>query len=209
MKCKHLLKYTLFLLLACLLLIPFKEGFSIPGSPGLYDYLAPHPVTVLDPTIEATFTTAFNTTNAAYPKLAPLKPDSLNHYKSMATLDEFNYYIANNKWPYGSYLTTYLTQNPSSLTGFNAVFAPSVVTVDLIQQVYTSRLCYFVTLNGKESALNPKPLSYEIFMGTKPADATDTTDATATTSTVVPVLSTSSLSADNYQKLASLCADVK
>jgi hypothetical protein len=62
-------------------------------------------------------------------------------------------------------------------------------------------------LLGKESALNPKPLSYEIYMGTKPADATDatTTDATA----VVPVLSTSSLSADNYQKLASLCADVK
>jgi hypothetical protein len=207
MKYKHLLKYTLFLLLACLLVIPFKEGFSITGDPGLYDYLAPHPVTVLDPTIEANFTTAFNTTNAAYPKIVPLKPGTLNSLKSMATLDEFNYYIANNKWPYGSYITTYLTQNPSSLAPLSAAFAPSVITVDLVQQAVPSREVYLLILLGKESALNPKPLSYEIYMGTKPADATDatTTDATA----VVPVLSTSSLSADNYQKLASLCADVK
>jgi hypothetical protein len=213
MKCKHLLKYTLFLLLACLLLIPFKEGFSIPsipGAPGLYDYLAPHPVTVLDATIEANFTTAFNTTNAAYNLLAPLQPTILNALKVMATLDEFNYYIANNKWPYGSYLTTYLTQNPSYLAPLSVYFASKLPTADITQSGLPSRWVYAVVLNGKESALTPKPLSNEIYMGTKPADATDATDATATTATaVVPVLSTSSLSADNYQKLASLCADVK
>jgi hypothetical protein len=192
MKFKRLFKYkfTLLFLLGCLLLlVPFREGFSS----GQYDYLAPHEITVLDPTIEANFTTAFNTTNASYPKIAPVKSADISSYKTSATLDEFNSYIQNNKWPYSSYLTTYLTQNEASIvSALTPSFSPVVPTIAMLQQVFPTRLVYSMFIKSKESTQTPPPLSYEIFMGTKPPDSTP-----------------SQLSADNYQKLVSLCTDVK
>jgi hypothetical protein len=137
----------LLVLLLLLALTQLREGFDP------YVYLYPHAITELDQTTEATFTTTFNKVNASYPKIVPLNQQSIKIYKASATLDEFKYYINNNKWPYGSYLTAYINKHAV----LSDAFSPIIPTPVMIQKAFPSRFVY-------ASIKSPSPAD-EIFMG--------------------------------------------
>jgi hypothetical protein len=214
MRIKHLLKYrfTLLFLLGCLLLLlPFKEGFSTLKAIGPYQYLAPispNP-TVLDAKTEAQFTAAYNKVNADISKMVPIKDATISQFKKNATLVEFKYFIKYNKWPYGSYITTYLENNDiSNLPGFKDLLSPVVLTKEVMQRIYSSRMCYAIVLNIKEMNKTPHILTNDIFLGLKPPPDT-LVPSESSVPTVEPSAPTSSLSAENYQKLVSICTEVK
>jgi hypothetical protein len=147
------MKFSIILFLILLLCLSFNEGFETDNP---YSYLEPHPITVLDPLIEANFTSTFNKVNAAYPKIVPIHSQDVTIFKTFATVEEFNYYLKNNKWPYGSYLIDYVTHHDVLLDAFS----PIIPNVDTIQKAFPSR---FVYASIKETEINTE--SYKIFMG--------------------------------------------
>ena len=186
-----------FLFLLCLLFTTFREGFELPsigGSIGEYDYLKPVPTpTVLDTTTETDFINAYSTATSAFPAFNPKTNTAfLKSLKTDVTVDEFKYYITNNKWPYGSYITNYITTNKDAvLARFKAW---NITTLDDLQKLFPTRTVYAICINPLESTITPLPVSNNIFTGKSDSS--------------VPSSSTSSLSPDNFTKLKSICSSI-
>lgn len=116
--------------------------------------------------------------------------------KTYATAEEFKYYIQNKKWPYGSYLTNYATNNKDNvLKGVNKL---TVTTIEQVQQIFPTRFFYARFVMTTESKQSPLPISNDIYTG-KSQPSTDSS---------VPSSSTSSLSPDNFTKLKSICSSI-
>jgi hypothetical protein len=198
---KLVLLYVLFLVLF-LGVATFREGFDLGtsfqaatgSSPsiGEYDYLKPHDPTVLDATTESDFTTAFNTTTTFAPNLnLTTNTSMLPSFKKAATLEEFQYYIKNNKWPYGSYLTNYMTTNKdATLKAFSWL---KLSSTEEVQEVMPSRTVYEMLINPVESKQTPPPPSNDVFTGK---------------TSVSPSASASSLSPEDFTKLKSICSSI-
>ena len=124
----------------------------------------------------------------------------MNHITDV-TLEEVNYYIQNNKWPYGSYILNYLATNKQTLDDRlkNSPFK----SVDNLQKVFHTRAVYkYVIGEDTEANMSPLPLSYEIYMGRKKAP--ESAPESAPTPTIRPPFSS-----DNYSKLQSICSTLK
>lgn len=179
----------------------FREGFdlsSIGASIGEYDYLKPvDPATVLDETTEADFRKVFSETiTPIYPEWSLGKvPTLIASLKTYASAEEFKYYIQNKKWPYGSYLTNYLTNNKDNV--LKSVNSITVTTTEQVQQIFPTRFFYGRFIMSTESKQSPLPVSNDIFTG----------KAQPPTS-ISPTTSSSSLSPDNYTKLKSICSSI-
>jgi len=170
----------------------FREGFE---SSDEYEFLKPHDPTVLDDTTENDFITAFNTTTTFSPQLnLTTNTSMLPIFEKDATLEEFKYYIKNNKWPYGVYLTNYITINTDatlkSFSGFK------ISTLEELQQVVPSRTLYDMVINPIERTQSPLPASNEMFTGKSVSPS------------ATPSTSASSLSPDNFTKLKEICSSV-
>ena len=196
-------KYIPFLLLGVVflgivLLLGFykiKEGFD--SSIGEYEYLAPIPPnTTWSQDTQTAFTNAWNTN--LNKKGITL---DVNVYMQDLTEEEAEYYIANGKFPWGSYIT-------------NAVLKIPNVTQPMVDNAMTespSRLAYQENLLQTESKQTPAPLSYQIYMGTAqpPSDSTDSTDSTDSGDSSDPTSSQSNvLSNSDYQSLTSICKNI-
>jgi hypothetical protein len=190
-------------LLSLLYFTTFREGFDLPSigaSIGEYDYLKPVPTpTVLDTTTEQDFINAYSTTTSSiFPSFNPKTNGAIMpSFKKGITLEEFQYYIKNNKWPYGSYITNYITTNKDDV--LTRVKPWNVKTLDDIQKIFASRSVYDICINPLESKMTPLPISNDIYTGKSQPPSTDSS---------VPSTSTSSLSPDNYTKLKSICSSI-
>ena len=77
----------------------------------------------------------------------------LPSFKKSATLEEFQYYIKNNKWPYGSYLTNYITNNKdATLKSFSWL---KLSSTEEVQEVMPSRTLYEMLINPVEMKQTP------------------------------------------------------
>jgi len=198
----------LFLIIAVVMLFPIREGF-VGGLIGEYDYLKPLPsTTILDSTTESNFVLAFNNVNKSYSKIKA-DEQSMRQLKNNATQEEFEYYIKNNKWPYGSYISNYIKDNLPRISSVAAnTFSPDTPTVDLIQQAFPTRMAYMMFAQAQEIKQSPKPQSNDIYMGVQTSSTVPTSMPTASSNPVASE-SASSLSGDNYQKLQSICSSLK
>jgi len=189
-------------LLSLLYFTTFREGFDLPsigGSIGEYDYLKPVPTpTVLDTTTEQDFINAYSTTiGSIFPSFNPKTNGAIMPgYKKGVTLEEFQYYIKNNKWPYGSYITNYITTNKDDVLA--KVKPWNIKTLDDLQKLFSSRNVYSISIDPLESKITPLPISNDIYTG----------KSQPSTNSSVPSSSTSSLSPDNYTKLKSICSSI-
>jgi hypothetical protein len=180
-----------------------KEGFD-NSSIGEYAYLKPVPAnnTWSQATLDAF--------KIAYKKNQETKLG--DNYDSMekamidsSTEEEGQYYISNNKFPWGSYITNawtnYLKANPMYTNGASIEDA-----VKNSMQAQNTRQTY-VLLRPAESQQTPQPLSYQIYMGTAQPPASPSAPSSATPS---PSLSPSpsSLSSTDYQSLTSICKNM-
>lgn len=190
-------------LLSLLYFTTFREGFDLPSiggaSIGEYDYLKPVPTpTVLDTTTEQDFINAYSTTTSSiFPSFNPKTNGSMiPSLKKSVTLEEFKYYVTNNKWPYGSYITNYITTNKDDV--LVRVKPWNITNLDDLQKLLPSRSVYDICINPLESKMTPLPISNDIYTG-KSQPSTDSS---------VPSSSTSSLSPDNFTKLKSICSSI-
>lgn len=197
-----MLLYLLFLVVLLIVALSFKEGFET----GTYAYLAPSEPISLDETTKNNLIAAGKKTAAILFPDTTFTPEKINQIKNQmnnindVTLEEVNYYIQNNKWPYGSYIMNYLTTNKQALEDRlkNSPFK----SVDYLQKVFPTRGIYkYVIGEDTEAKISPPPLSYEIYMGRKKAPE-DPPDAPAPT--IRPPFSN-----DSYSKLETLCATLK
>lgn len=192
------MKFILYLSCLFILLIAslsFREGFES----GQFSYLAPHPPTVLDSTTEATFITTFNASGGVvFPdaKIDPSNPKMMTDFKKYATSDEFNYYIQNKKWPYNSYIMNYVNTNKAKF--LESLKQLKISSLEDLQKVLPIRASYAVFIHVNEITMSPRPLSNDIFMGTKPSPVDA---APAAKPTIHPPFSS-----DNYTKLQSICS---
>ena len=184
MKFKQLMKYKwsiLFMIVAVFILCnSIREGFSFtPDTIGEYEYLKPlGAATTLDETTVSKFETAFNNVN----KSLTTKADgqSMPTFLMYATLEEFTYYINNNKWPYGSYISNYIKNNFTKISSKmeSLRMTTNTPTLDMVQQIWPTRMAYLVFASEEESKQTPKPLSYDIYTGAKPPpDSTSSPDS--------------------------------
>lgn len=186
-----LLLYALFLVLL-LWFTSFREGFETSSDE--YEFLKPHDPTVLDDTTTNDFTTAFNTTTTFSPQLnLTTNTSMLPSFKKDATLEEFQYYIKNNKWPYGSYLTNYITNNQEATLKSFSMF--KITSIEELQEVVPSRTLYEMVINPIESKQSPPPPSNDVFKGKD--------------SSVSPSDSTTTLSPENFTKLKAICSSMQ
>ena len=161
--------FLFILILLCILCIPLQEGLQLSSD---LDYLAPlNTPTVLDADTLLKFTNAYNTTNELVKSLSPLTSTYSSFFTANATVDEFNYYIKNNKWSYNTYITTFISKNPDLLDK-TTTFSPNAATLDTMQKAFPNRIAYRMLVLPIESRQDPSPMSYQIFMGTTPPDST-------------------------------------
>jgi hypothetical protein len=201
---RYLRKYK-FILLAVfvfiIILLNFKrvrEGLT--GSQiGEYQYLAPIPSgNKWTPTTIDQFVNKFNTVNSVTDGTRYL--DFLNKW---ALEEEAQYYIQNGVWPYGSYISNYLSQNPGNIDG--AMEYGKNLTASNIKQFYPSR---FVFKLIQRYVANKNPLAYQIYMGTaQPPSSTSSSGLSSLSSSLSPSTTTTS-SDPNYQSFISLCKKV-
>jgi len=198
--------YLFFLVVLLIASLSFREGFE----GGQYAYLAPSPPAVLDTTTEATFITTFNATGGViFPnaKIDPFDTKKMTDFKKYVTLDEFNYYIQNKKWPYNSYIMNYLNANQATVT--DVLQKLKIYSIENLQKILPTRFVYIIFMNPKESTMSPKPLSNDIFTGQKPppveaptpSSAAKIADTISAKPTIHPPFSS-----DNYTKLQSICS---
>lgn len=191
--------YLLFLVLLLIASFSFKEGFE----GGQYAYLAPSNPISLDETTKNNLIAAGKKTVAVLFPNNPMTNEQINQIKNqmnhinVVTLEEVNYYIQNNKWPYGSYITNYLATNKQTLD--DRLKNSPLKSVDNLQKVFPTRGLYkYIIGEYTESNMSPLPLSYEIYIGRK------TAPESAPTPTIRPPFSS-----DNYSKLQSICSTLK
>jgi hypothetical protein len=181
-----------------------KEGFD-NSSIGEYAYLAPVPANntwsqATQDTFIPIYTKNYKAnvtgdTSGYVVPIAGIMKDALE--------EEGKYYISNNKWPYGSYMTnTVINLIKENLKNSGKPPDDAVIQRDLIQtqSIYNTREFYQLLFKDKESKETPTPLSYQIYMGTAqpPADA----------SSASSVYSMTGLSSADYQSLTSICKNV-
>jgi hypothetical protein len=201
---RYLRKYK-FILLAVfvfiIILLNFKrvrEGLT--GSQiGEYQYLAPIPSgNKWTPTTIDQFVNKFNTVNSVTDGTRYL--DFLNKW---ALEEEAQYYIQNGVWPYGSYISNYLSQNPGNIDG--AMEYGKNLTASNIKQFYPSRFVFNLI---QRYVANKNPLAYQIYMGTaQPPSSTSSSGLSSLSSSLSPSTTTTS-SDPNYQSFISLCKKV-
>ena len=191
-------KYIHFLLLGLIFLGIFlfigvykiKEGFD--SSIGEYAYLAPIPPnTTLSQATQTSFTTAYNNNNKGrYADVTQAIP--------YITEEEAKYYIANGKFPWGSYIIN------------SALKMPNVTQQDIVDAMINipSRLMYKTQFLPTESKQTPAPLSYQIYMGTAQPPSTSSSTSSSTVPSVSSPSSQSNLSNSDYQSLTSICRNV-
>ena len=100
-----------------------KEGFNlgIPsmGAVGKYAYLKPPPEpAVLSEEVEKKFLEAYNVNAAVIIPTGALDKDKLTAIKTLITAEEVDYYVKNQKWPYGEAITYCLEGHKESLKNF-------------------------------------------------------------------------------------------
>ena len=202
------MKIILYLIFLCLLLIgsfSYREGFE-----SQYAYLAPRDPIALDETTKNNLIAAGKKTAAVLFPETTLTEAKINQAKEQMnslkdiTLEEVNYYIQNNKWPYGPYIMNYLTVNKESL--LDKMKGGPFKTLEDLQKVFPTRYFYRYVIETTETQLSPPPLSNDIYMGRKapPVESEKTPEATETTATIRPPFSS-----DNYSKLQSICSTLK
>ena len=156
----------LFFLLGLLLSRLKIEGFSKSG----YDYLKPipSPPPEIDNTLALKFMTLLikNSNKYLVKPSDESKPIDITNVNKTYTLEEINYYIENNKFPYDTYVTNYLNKNRTIIHDQKSSIFNAPLTLDIMQEIWSSRLVYLFFIQPKEVSLNPKPFSYEIYMGT-------------------------------------------
>ena len=189
--------YLLFLVVLLIATFSLKEGFET----GKYAYLAPPKPYILDETTKQKFITAYNNLGGRIYPNAYIKPNDdtiLNQFKNLATLDEINYYIQNNRWPINSYVTNYAVTNKST---FDTIMKDiKIYSLDDLYRVLPVRAIYAIFINVTEAQMKPVPLSNDIFMGKQPPPV-DVSVSPTSDSTIRPPFSS-----ENYSKLQSICS---
>jgi hypothetical protein len=195
--------YLIFLIILLIASLSFKEGFES----GQYGYLAPNVILVTDETTKNNFITAAKKTGAVFFPEITFTEERINQIKNEMnktkeiSLDEINYYIQNNKWPYNSYISNYLTRNKDSI--LDKIKHTKIKSSDDLQKVIPTRLFYKYFIESTETQISPPPLSNDIYMGKAVAPA-DTPTPVEPTATIRPPFSS-----DNYTKLQSICSTLK
>lgn len=194
-----LLLYLMFLIVLLIGSLSYREGFE----GGQYAYLAPSSPAVLDETTKSKFIKAYNESGGVVFNKFILTNENIDGVTKDITLEEVNYYIQNNKWPYGSYIMNYLTVNKEDLLKKSN----SLKSLDDLQKSIPTRLIYRYLIQQTESQLSPPPLSNDIYMGKKPPpveSAPEKAKEPETTATIHPPFST-----ENYSKLQSICSTLR
>ena len=191
-----LILYLIFLIILLIGCLSYKEGFAT----GQYAYLAPSSPLLLDETTKIKFVTAYNKSVSAINEQFTIK-EPVNVAGLEATLEEVNYYIQQNKWPYGSYILNYLTTNKDTI--FKDANG-SIKTIDDIQKIFPTRLIYRFLIKKIEMQLSPPPLSNDIYMGKAVAPPEAPVAVKNDTATIHPPFST-----ENYSKLQSICSTLR
>jgi hypothetical protein len=196
--------YFILLVILFIASLSCKEGFES----GQYAYLAPNPVLVVDEPTKNNFITAGKkTATLLFPEITVT--DKITQLKNELdkttdlSLDEINYYIQNNKWPYGPYIMNYLTVNKEDL--LNKLKNTKTKTLEDLQKVFPTRFIYRYLIAPTETQISPLPLSNDIFMGRKEAPVEAAKEsAKEPEKTIRPPFSS-----DNYTKLQSICSTLK
>jgi hypothetical protein len=197
---KKILLFLGALFLGVMIFISFykiKEGFD-NSSIGEYAYLAPVPA---NNTWSQATQDAFWISYKKNYKMRQLL--NVGAVMENTTEEEAKYYISNNKFPWGSYIT-------NAFTSYFKTHPNPQVTIENMQNAYSTRELY-KELFLDESKQTPTPLSYQIYMGTAqpPADASSAPTSSATPATSsTPSPSPSSLSSTDYQSLTSICKNM-
>ena len=198
-----LLLYFIVLVVLLITSLSYREGFES----GSYAYLAPNDILITDETTKNKFITAGKKTAAIFFPEITLTDEKINQIKSEMnktkdiSLDEINYYIQNNKWPYNSYISNYATTNKESI--LNKLKDTKIKTLDDLQKVVPTRLFYKYFIESTETQISPPPLSNNIYMGkaVAPVEAPILKDEPKT---IHPPFSS-----ENYSKLQSICSTLK
>ena len=201
------MKIVMYLILLVILLIAslsYREGFES----GSYAYLAPNDILITDETTKNKFITAGKKTAAVFFPEIILTDENITQIKSEMnktkdiSLDEINYYIQNNKWPYNSYISNYATTNKESI--LNKLKDTKIKTLDDLQKVVPTRLFYKYFIESTETQISPPPLSNNIYMGKAVAPAEAPIATPSEPKTIHPPFSS-----ENYSKLQSICSTLK
>ena len=157
------LVFFLFFLFIWLFLALRKEGFNlgIPSSVGKYDYLKPPPgPAVLSEEVEKKFLDAFNKNAVAVSPEFALDKDKLNGFKPYITVEEVDYYVKKNKWPYGEAITYCLEKKKDEIA---KIISP-LKTVEDVQKFWPTRLSFLVFCNSECAGASPS-LECDIYSG--------------------------------------------
>ncbi len=196
--------YLFVLVILLIASLSCKEGFES----GQYAYLAPNPVLVVDETTKNNFIEAGKKTAAVLFPDIPVTEDKINQLKNQLdkttdlSVDEINYYIKYNKWPYGPYIMNYLTVNKEDL--LNKLKNTKMKTLEDLQKVFPTRFIYRYLIEATETKISPPPLSNDIYMGKAVAPESEKAKEPETTATIRPPFST-----ENYSKLQSICSTLR
>ena len=190
-----LLIYFIVLIVLLIVSLSYKEGFET----GTYAYLAPSSPALLDASTQSKFMKAYNESGGLLNKF--ITNENIGSLTSDITLEEVNYYIQQNKWPYGSYIMNYLTVNKEDLLKSKS----KLNSLEDIQKVFPTRLIYKYLIQPSESQLSPPPLSNNIYMGKAiaPAEAPIAVKEDKTATIHPP------FSSENYTKLQSICSTLR
>ena len=196
--------YLIVLIVLLIASLSYREGFES----GSYAYLAPNDILITDETTKNKFITAGKKTAAIFFPEITLTDEKINQIKSEMnktkdiSLDEINYYIQNNKWPYNSYISNYATTNKESI--LNKLKDTKIKTLDDLQKVVPTRLFYKYFIESTETQISPPPLSNNIYMGKAVAPAEAPIATPSEPKTIHPPFSS-----ENYSKLQSICSTLK
>uniref|UniRef100_A0A6C0HXF6 Uncharacterized protein n=1 Tax=viral metagenome TaxID=1070528 RepID=A0A6C0HXF6_9ZZZZ len=193
-----LLLYLIALVLLLIASLSYKEGFE----GGQYAYLAPSDPIKMDASTQSKFIKAYNESGGLVFNKFIITNENIDGVVKDITLEEVNYYIQNNKWPYGSYIMNYLTVNKEDLLNKSK----QLTSLDDLQKTIPTRLIYRYLIQSTESQLSPLPLSNNIYMGkaVAPVDKPVLEIKEKTTATIHPPFST-----ENYTKLQSICSTLR
>jgi len=128
---------------------------------------------------------------------------SLKFYISNTLEEEALYYIQNGIFPYDSYVTNYLNQNPTVIPTHETLANGTPLIPSNISQMWPNRIAYKQFIAPIESKQTPPPISYQIYMGTIPDSAGQISPITSSS-----LSSSSTLSEANYNNLVSLCKNI-
>lgn len=182
-----------------------KEGFD-NSSIGEYAYLKPVPA---NNTWSQATLDAFLPIYKKNVKDNGFGGDAQTIADKNATEEEGKYYISNNKWPWGSYITNaYNSEVKKSLGGSDAANSPETIAdfTAKAQSVLSTRNVYKEVSEQRESKQTPTPLSYQIYMGTAQPPASSSTSSATPSPSLSP--SKLNLSTTDYQSLTSICKNV-